>query len=267
MVAETSSYESAVWRYLLAVVTLVVLNFKNLPNFNTIRSNIKPMILVGFVGLFFFNFFFFKGMVLTTPINAVLIIGLNPALTLIFSVIILKTKMSVKQVVGILIALCGVIYLLFKGDIDQISQMQFSYGDLLIMLSSVFFALHHVWVKKYSGTIDNSQFSLMTAATCLVALCISCFTFTEVGDIVSYSSKFWVGAIGIGVFGTGIAYWFWYKGIALSSAPKAAMFINIVPLSGAVFSIVLGDEVFFYHFISAALIVIGILIMQIKLAK
>lgn len=272
MVTETSSSEAAVWRYLLATITLILLNINNLPTWKLVKANVRPIIMVGGVGLFCFNFFFFKGMALTTPINAVLIIGLNPALTLILSAIILKNKMNLKQVLGVLVAMCGVLYLLFKGDISQIYELNFAKGDLLIMFSSLFFALHHVLVKKYSGRVDNSQFSLMTATICLLLLSITLFFVSldegfMLSKIYAYSSSFWIGAIGIGCFGTGIAYWFWYKGIELSSAPKAAMFINIVPLSGSVFAVFMGDALFMYHFVSCFLIVFGILIMQVNFQK
>ena len=267
MVLETSPFEAALWRYGVASFTLMLLTINNLPSLKTIKENFKGLFAVGFVGLFIFNFLFFQGMKLTSPINAVLIIGLNPALTLVFSALILKTEINFKHLIGILIALFGVMFLLFKGDLEIMKELQFSKGDLLVMAASVFFALHHVFVKKYSINMDNSQFSFLSAVFCLVPFIFINLFWVETGDINAYTFKFWISVVGIGCFGTGLGYWLWYKGIEMTSAPKAAIFINIVPLSGALFSIALGDEIYAYHFISASCIITGILIMQIRFFK
>jgi drug/metabolite transporter (DMT)-like permease len=267
MVLETSAFEAALWRYGVASFTLMLLTINNLPSLKTIKENFKGLFAVGFVGLFMFNFLFFQGMKLTSPINAVLIIGLNPALTLLFSALILKTEINLKHLIGILIALFGVLYLLFKGNLEVMQELQFSKGDLLIMAASVFFAAHHVFVKKYSVNMDNSQFSFLSAVFCLIPFIVLNSFWVETGSISTYTYKFWISVVGIGCFGTGLGYWLWYKGIEMTSAPKAAIFINIVPLSGSLFSIALGDDIFVYHFISATCIITGILIMQVRFFK
>ena len=268
MLEEVPPFEGAFWRYFLASITLLLLCFKKLPTINIIKRNLLGILLIGGIGLFGFNFFFFKGMEITTPINAALIIGLNPAITLIFSRLILKTPISVKQIAGMVLACIGVVYLLFEGNISLLKNFKLNLGDGVIMLSSIFFALHHVWVKKYSNpSISNAQLSLLSAIVCLTM-----FTFvlplgndlSEVFQVTKYSTKFWQSALGIGCLGTGVAYWFWYKGIDISNAAKAAVFINIVPLSSAIFYVIFGSELKAHHIISGMIIISGILVMQLK---
>jgi len=271
IIQEVSPYEGAFWRYLIAVGVLTLLAITQLPTRETWSQNWKGILKIGGLGLVGFNFFFFKGMELTTPVNASLIVGLNPAITLLFSAIILGTQITLKQVVGMLIALVGVLYLLFKGQLSALINLQLSLGDGLILLACIFFALHHVWVKKYSNpSITNAQLSLLAAAVCFmffIALIIGYFIvvpdhglFTEVGN---YSPRFWQSALGIGALGTGLAYWFWYRGIDIAGADKAAVFVNIVPLSAATFYVFKGSSLESFHLISGAIIIAGILIMQL----
>lgn len=274
LVTETSSYEAGVWRYVFAVLTLFLISIKSLPTKQDLKLVFKGIFLVGFIALFLFNYLFFKGMMLTSSLNAALIVGLNPALTLIISAIILSTSITIKQVAGILVAFCGVIFLIFKGDFALIASFNFSEGDLLIMASSCFFALHHVLVKKYSGLVETSKFTLLSAFMCLIPLVIVLAIKSDLiidtdsnlnlFDVTHYTLRFWLSVVGIGCFGTGLAYWLWGKGIELTNAPKAAIFINFVPVSAAGFSLVLGDRVHSYHFISAAFILAGILFMQVN---
>ncbi len=265
LVAETSPFEAALWRYGLASLTMFIFTFNHLPKWKDIKTNFTGLFLVGFVGLFVFNYLFFLGMVETSPINALLIIGLNPAFTLLLSALILKTEINLRQVVGILIALVGILYLLFKGDVTAILYLHFSHGDALIIAACIFFALHHVFVKKYSANMDSTNFSFLCAVVCFIPLLFINITANDYGNLSEYTSRFWLSAIGIGCFGTGISYYLWYKGIEMTSAPKAAIFMNVVPLSGAIFSWALGDPMYIYHAISAFLVVFGIMVMQLKM--
>ncbi len=278
VVAEVSPYEGAFWRYIIAVVVLSLLTIANLPTTQTLKKNWKGILKIGGLGLVGFNFFFFKGMEVTTPVNAALIVGLNPALTLILSSVILKTTVSVKQIIGILVALLGVLYLLFEGNISALLSLEFKLGDGLILLACFFFALHHVWVKKYSNpSISNPQLSLLAALACLlffIGLIGGQFLFGNANDlfvnVASYSSTFWINALGIGALGTGVAYWFWYQGIDIAGADKAAVFVNIVPLSAAIAYVIKGSQLESFHIVSGLIIIGGILVMQVgntKLSK
>jgi drug/metabolite transporter (DMT)-like permease len=262
LVQETSPFEAALWRYGLASLTILILTFNNLPSFEIIKKHFKAVFIVGFVGLFLFNVIFFQGMQRTSPINAVLIIGMNPALTLILSSIILKTKVKSAHILGIILAFLGVMYLLFEGDYHRFLTLNFGLGDLLIMISNIFFALYHVLVKKYMTDIDNSHFSLLTSIVCLLSLLIINLIFNKFGNFHSYSNQFWLGAIGIGCFGTGLAYWLWNQSIKKTNAAYGALFINLVPLVGFIFPVIWGAHLGSHHLISAVFIISGILVVQ-----
>jgi drug/metabolite transporter (DMT)-like permease len=267
LVNETSSFEAALWRYGTATFALFFFTSLNLPSWETVKKNAFGAFMVGFIGLFLFNFFFFQGMKLTTPVNAVLIIGLNPALTLILSSIMLGTKINKSQIFGFFVALAGVMFLLFKGSIDAFFSFNFSKGDLLVMFASIFFALHHISVKKYSVNVDSRQFTFLSAFFCFIPFVVVNLFFTDFGVVTNYSYKFWLAVVGIGAVGSGLAYWMWYKAVKLTSPSYAAVFINIVPLSGSLFAVAWGDKLGYHHVISAALIITGVLIMQQVFSK
>lgn len=275
MLQEVGAFEGAFWRYVIATIVLAILTIRNFPSIQVIKDNWVGLLKIGGIGLVGFNYFFFKGMEQTTPVNAALIVGLNPAVTLILASFILKSKISLKQVIGILIALVGVLYLLFQGDVEALLNLQFKLGDGLILLACIFFALHHVWVKKYTNpSITNAQLSFLAAS-----VCFSFFigfnlwqvsmepTNTSFTNVRSYSSLFWLSALGIGGLGTGLAYWFWYRGIAIAGAAKAAVFVNIVPLSSAIAYVLKGSALQSFHIISGIIIIAGILVMQVNIGN
>ena len=265
VLSEVDFLEGGFWRYALAVLTLLLVNIKKLPSLATLKENFKGIFYIGAIGLFGFNFFFFKGMQSTTGVNGALIMGLNPAITLLLSSLILKTTIKSKHYIGLTISLLGVLYLLLKGDFGGVTELSFQGGDVLVLISVIFFALHHVWVKKYSSDkVNNQQFTLMSAL-----FCFSCFTvimpFIPLSDFTDHSATFWVGAIGIGCLGTGLAYLFWNRGVKLAGAHNAGIFVNLVPLSAGISASLFGETLFYYHFISGGVIIFGLIIMQTKI--
>lgn len=263
MLPEVDFIEGGFWRYLFGVLLLVLFNIINLPTLQDFKTHLKGVLMIGGVGLFGFNIFFFLGMDSTTGVNGALIMGLNPALTLIYSHFILNTAIHKNHIVGIFIALFGVFFLLFKGDLSQVLNLGFTLGDLIVLIAVNFFALHHVWVKKYSSPeLPTGKYTLMAAFICLICLSLT-VPFTETAPVAEHSMKFWIGAAGIGIFGSGISYLLWNKGVKELGANKAGVFVNLVPLSAGMSSTLFGETLESFHFISGAIIVCGLLIMQL----
>ncbi|OJJ20069.1 hypothetical protein BKI52_16480 [marine bacterium AO1-C] len=261
MLQTSSSMEAGFWRFLFGVATLALFSYKKLPPVGLWRTHFKGLSLVGFVGIFGFNVFFFWGMLTTSPLNAALIMSLNPAVTLIFSNIFLKTKLQAKQIVGILVAFVGVLYLLVKGDFAALQHFSFTTGDLLIFIANGIFALQHIWTKKYTGGITIRDFTLLTNFICLLSFLVL-LPFISMRSISAHNWPFWVSAIGMGALGTAVAFMLWNDGLKMIGPGRAGIFMNVVPLSTALTGVWLGKPLQFYHLISGLIIISGLLIMQ-----
>ncbi|MEE9364508.1 MAG: DMT family transporter [Cellulophaga sp.] len=260
---EVNFIEAGFWRFLFGVGTLVFLGFKKLPNSQLIIKNIKGISLTGFIGLFGFNLFFFLGLMNSSAVNAALIVSLNPALTILFSHKILKTPIKKNQLLGIVIAFIGVTYVILNGKITNFNNLQFNYGDILILIANVFFALHHVWVKKYGTTISNLNFTLLTSTCCLIGFLIL-LPISGMALVTTHTHDFWMAVFGIGCLGTALAYFLWQKGVKIIGADKAGIYMNIVPLSAAVLAIFFNESLHTYHLTGGLLIIIGMLITRKK---
>jgi drug/metabolite transporter (DMT)-like permease len=252
-------------RYLFAVIALLAVAFKDLPKWSLIKNNLGPLLFIGVVGLFGFNFFFFLGLKYTTAVNASLIGSLNPALTLLLSMVILKTKVSLSQLIGVVIAFIGVVLLITKGHFFNLFQTIFSKGDLYILTANVLFSLYHVYVKKQSGKIATMHLTVITNVLCfLMFTLILPFQDISISNIVNYPQPFWLSVIGIGILGTALAYYAWNKGVALIGAAQAGIYMNVVPLTAVLFSFIFGEQLLAYHIISFIIIVTGLLFMQLQ---
>ncbi|MFK7936491.1 MAG: DMT family transporter [Saprospiraceae bacterium] len=261
MLHEVRFIEAGFWRYILGVVPLFVLAYQELPSWQTVKDNLKGIILVGVICLFGFNILFFTGMKYSPAINGALIISISPMLTLLFSNRILKTPLEKKHILGVIISIFGVLYLILKGNLLDFSQVDFSQGDILLFMASILFALQNVWIKKYGSAISNINFTFLTNLLCWLCF-ILILPFAGMESPSTYSSSFWFSALGIGFFGTAVAYYFWNEGIKLSSANQAGIMLNVVPLSAAIVTVILGEQLYAYHFISGLFIILGVIIVR-----
>lgn len=261
---EVHFLEAGFWRYLFGVIFLLIVGYKQVPSWRIIKDNLTGIFSIGSIALFSFNIFFFIGMKETSGVNGALIQGLNPALTVLLSALLLKTKIKWNHTLGILIAFSGVLLLILQGDLSSLLVFQVNQGDLFVFIAVNLFALHHVWVKKYShDTFNNTPMAISVAL-----MTLTCFTFTlplsDFQPLNTHSPSFWIGVVGIGFFGSGVSYILWYKGVHELGANKAAVYVNLVPLSAGVSSSLFGESLQTYHFLSGSLIISGLLIMQAR---
>lgn len=258
--------EAGFWRYLFGVIALAVYLKHSFPKWNTFKKHITGILIVGVLGLFCFNLLLFVGLIYTSSINASLIISLNPIVTLILGYFTFGTRISYKQIAGAIISLIGVLYLLTKGNLLNLDQLVFIKGDILILLAMVLSSFYHIWVKKYSVNISNQHFTFFTNLICLISFTLITPFFIEVHS-VNYGVQFWIVMILFGVFGTAITYFLWNKGLSIIGASKAGLYMNIVPLSTAIITVLLGKELTQFHIISGLLIFIGLIVSQMETRK
>lgn len=91
---------------------------------------------------------FFKGLSLTTPINAASIMVMTPILVFILAIIILKEKLSIRKGAGVLIGLLGAIVLIFYKQQVSSGGENIRFGNFLVLVNAVSYALYFIIVKK-----------------------------------------------------------------------------------------------------------------------
>ena len=266
MLQDVNFIEAGFWRYFFGVITLLIISLKSFPSLKLIKKRGLGILLIGVVGLFGFNFFFFLGLIQGSAVSASLIISLSPAITLLLSFMILKTALEVKHIIGVVVAFLGVVFLILKGNILNFEMVHFSESDLYILISCVFFSFYNVWVKIYSVDFPSSSFTFLTNLVCLLSFS-AILPFSEISAISSHGFSFWISAIGIGSLGTALAYFLWNKGIQIKGAGQAGIFMNFIPLFAAFLGIFFDEKLYSYHYISGLLIILGMVIMNIKFKK
>ena len=123
---------------------------------------------------------FFKGLSMTSPINASAIMVSTPIIVLLLSAIILKEKITIPKVVGILIGLTGAIILIVYGK-SAVPGDNPILGNLLIFINASSYGLYLIIVKKL--TVKYNPLTFIKWLYLFGLLLVIPFGISEVLDI------------------------------------------------------------------------------------
>lgn len=221
--------------------------------------------LTGFFGITVNITFFFLGLERTTSINAPIIASAGPVFIYILSVIFLKEKPRLKVLTGMLIALTGVLAIVFSPiffSSQKIGAGEVT-GNLFFILATLGSVLQTILSKKISKRVNPYQ-------NTFIAFVFGSLTFFPLMTNELHSWSFsslnqngWVGIIFGVIFSSAIAYFLYNFGLTKISAQESGVFTYIDPVAACFIAIPLLQEypnAFF--FIGATLVFGGILLAE-----
>ncbi len=111
------------------------------------KKDIPRLLLSGLFGVALNQLLFFMGLERTSPINASIIMITTPIIVLITSAVLIQERVRKIQIIGVLLGASGALFLLLsKGEVHLKEGTQF--GDFLILLNAISYAIYLVIVKK-----------------------------------------------------------------------------------------------------------------------
>ncbi len=109
-------------------------------------ADIKKLFISAMFGVAFNMLLFFKGLAITTPINGAVLMMNTPIFVVVFAAILLKEKLSIRKIAGILIAAFGAMMLMGGSRFNFTSETVL--GDLLVSLNAIIYAFYLVYAKS-----------------------------------------------------------------------------------------------------------------------
>lgn len=220
------------------------------------RKDWKLFAFLGLVGIFGFNFMQFIGLKYTTAINGSLINAATPILTVMFSRILIKEKLTPLQLLGVLISFLGVGWVVTKGSWNVMYSLHFNSGDLMILIAAACWAVYTIYGRK--PTLDYSSLTVTAYASLFATL-----YFAPLG-LVQYRmqpfSTISLQAVLAIVYTVGVAVFAlvaWLKGVSLVGPSRASIFMNLLPLFTLVSASFILDESITVNQLIGGLFVLG----------
>lgn len=229
------------FRFLATGLILVVLFFKRIKRALTqeIRKDylVKGIIL----GVLCFLAFWVQtvGLDNTTP-------GKNAFLTATYCVIvpfawwiIARKRPTVFNIIAAVLCVGGIGMVSLQGSLGELAM---GYGDLMTLVSALLFAIHIVYVSKFSETNDVlalTAFQFIVGGVCGIAY--GGF-FETLPPVEMLTPAFWMNMVYLVVFASCVALVI--QNVALSHVPpaQASLFLSLESVFGVLFSVLLYGE-------------------------
>lgn len=110
------------------------------------RGDLWPLFVSAVFGVAGNMLLFFKGLSITSPINASILMLNTPIFVLVFAAIILKEKLNINKVLGIFIAALGALLLMSGGNFHF--NQETVWGDVFVTLNAIIYAFYLVYAKQ-----------------------------------------------------------------------------------------------------------------------
>ncbi|MFQ1012844.1 DMT family transporter [Gilliamella apicola] len=262
VVVDASPYVVATERFVFAtIIIMIFMLLKDRNNLMALQKNWIAFIALGLLGITGFNLAFFIGLKTTSAINGALIMATSPITTALLAAMIDKHKITLIQTVGMLISLFGVVIVVSNGSIMNLISLNFSSGDLIIMLGNLAWATYTVGSRKY---ISNSTPLQTTTYTMLFGtIGILLFTVYNNNLLISLSNitiKNHLILVYMAVCGTVLAYLFWNFGIKEIEAANTAVFFNLVPVFTMILALFTGSVPNLLQISGALIVICGVIL-------
>lgn len=240
----------------LSLIPLILIMDKKGPKVRlTFKGAILPGMIIGSV-LFIASTFQQVGMAHTTAGNGGFITGLYMVFVPLFG-IFLKQRIGKNAWIGVFVALAG-LYLLSVNE-----NFSISYGDLLVLISAIFWAIHILTIDKFAKEVNPLKLSSLQFATCSVLSIVSAFMFETVTlDGLSGSM---IPLLYGGLLSVGVAYTLQVVAQKDAKPSHAAIILSTESVFGAVGgALLLSESMSMRGAVGCALILAGILISQLN---
>jgi drug/metabolite transporter (DMT)-like permease len=167
--------------------------------------------------------------------------GFNPLLTALLSALVFGVRLRRQQWLAMPIGVMGVGFVVLGGG----PRTQVSVGDLWVLFGCFCWAIYNATAARLlprdtSGMTNTASVMTMGA----LGLCAWALWQGQVANGLTHlHAESALSLLVITFGGTVLSYIFWNQGLASMGAPRAAMFMNLVPVSSLVFSVIEGKGV------------------------
>lgn len=264
VVAALSPLMGSFARYVIACVALLVAAAvleRGLPRLT--RQQLLATFVLGLVGVFAYNLFFMAALERLPTSRAAIIIALNPAITIAISALVLGEKLSTRRWFGVAIALLGVWIVLSHGDIARVAGAGFGVGELCMLAAVFSWALYTIIGRKVLAGLSPLAATNYAALWGTVLLgVVSATQFAEL-RLAQFDAGVLLSLAYLGVFGTAVAFVWYYMSVQRFGAAVTSVFNNLVPVFGvAIGVLLLGEQLLPSMLIGGAITIAGVMMVS-----
>ena len=268
--AEVPPAGMAFWRAAAAFTVLLPFVYREfVAQLPLIRRHWKLLLALGAAQTVFGQVPFFLGLHSTTAINGGLITATQPLLIFVLAWMVLRDPIRPIQILGLAIALVGVLVVIVRGDLGALWQLDFVIGDLLVQLAVLSWAAYFILVKRAPEELSPLiLFEAMTLGA--IFAMVPCYAAEMlIWDIhTDFNAPTIVTVLYLAIFGSVLALIFFNIGIRRLGPSRSGAYNYLIPIFTALMAVaVLDESLRTFHLIGLALVSGGVYLVSRPVAR
>ncbi|MDR3464691.1 MAG: DMT family transporter [Xanthobacteraceae bacterium] len=223
-----------------------------------LRARLGFMVLLSLIGISIFNTLQYTALQYTTALNVLLLQSAGPLFMAMWSLLLLRVRLTWAQAGGMIVSLIGVLVILLRGDLAALGTISLNRGDLIFLGAMFVFGVYPVLTLKRPAMHELSflAFTFGCGAALLVPLAAAELMWRP-APAATMTNMMTVAYVA--VFSSILAYLCYNRGVRLIGANRAAPFLHLVPAIGAALAIfLLGEHLELFHLVGFALVLAGV---------
>jgi len=250
-------------RWAVALVPILIAARPSLrQDWPTLRARWIYLTIMGASGYTVFVGLFYVAAHHTSALNLSIIQGAIPALVLLGARVFLGVRFTALQALGAIVTMFGVVVIASRGDVARIAALAFNSGDVMMFVGAALYAGYTIGLRQRPNVAGISMLAAMALAAFVTSIPLMIWEILSGGFVWPN----WRGLLVLAFVALGpafLAQLTYMRGVELIGPGRAGVFVNLVPVFGAIMAVVILNEPFaLYHVLALLLVVGGIAIAQ-----
>ena len=227
-------------------------------------KDFKTFFLASIFGVVVNMLFFFKGLELTTPIHASVIMITSPIIVLILSSFYLNEKITKLKVLGVIFGFTGAAILTVYGKSPNPGD-NVLLGNIMVLINALSYSIYIIIIKRL--TEKYHPFTFIKWLFLFGFFMVLPFGYSDLTlvDTSTFTPYIWFSVIFVVVGATFGTYLLNPLALRHLRASTVTVFIYLQPLIAGIFAIIMGsDAVTVVKILASALIFLGVYLVTKK---
>nr|WP_049790299.1 DMT family transporter [Pusillimonas sp. T7-7] len=223
-----------------------------------IRPRLGYLLFLGALGFTVFSVALYYALVYTTVINASILQGGMPLFVFAASFLLFSSRVGRAQMIGFVLSFIGVIVIALRGDFANLIALSINFGDALMLVAIVSYGIYTAALRSKPHVHWTSLMFVLCLGATLAALPLLAFEAVQ-GKTIFPDMLGWAAIAYIVIFPSFLSQVFYIRAVELIGANRAGLFINLLPVWGALLAVTMINEEFHpYHAMALMMILAGI---------
>jgi drug/metabolite transporter (DMT)-like permease len=173
-------------------------------------------------------------------------------------ILVFRARVIPLQILGMIVTLIGVILVSVKADWEILKTLAINIGDVWMLIACVFYSVYTLGLRYRPAVPGLVFFASMAVVAFASSLPLVGLEMVQ-GTAQFPTPKGWLILLYVALLPSLLSQIFFIRGVELIGPARAGLFVNLVPVFGALLAVVLLGEPFaLYHALGLALVLGGI---------